>query len=225
MATAICFYHSERQAIDKCKRCNRLICLKDKIKKDYTKNMGTAENRDYINYQGILCPLCNLNQELNIRRNIKNPVGLIVIGIFILFIFIMGSTLLMVGVMILSSALNILQPISVQSQPEPDYIMALFSLPFILGGIIIGLIVPFVLIISEIKVLRENPTKVEELLSQKKLFIDSITSSKAKKQLAMVELTDKSISCFQCGAKIYPNDQFCSNCGDTTKDEFSSVSC
>ncbi len=223
MSTALCFYHSDRQAVEKCERCGRLLCLEDKIKKNYTRNEGTSEHSNYVHYSVILCPLCDINQELKTRKNMLNPLGLIFASFFVIIPFIVGMIFIGISLNVINSELNPPQsPFSWIHQSGPNYFLILFMIPFLLAGIGFGIIVPLFIIKKALSEIKQNPTKIEELQQRKRTFIHSMTSKEAL-NLFENSLEDNIITCFQCGAKIWPQEKFCSNCGDSTSDEFNQV--
>ena len=224
IATSICFYHSERQAINKCRRCNRLICLEDAAIKNNTKNMETSDKSNNVSNQKILCPLCELTRKINQIQNIKSPTGLILIGIFTIFPFIIGIITSGNGLTTLNTALNPPQTIfSVQRLPEYIYFLAFLSLLFIIVGLFVSLTIPFLIIRRVIVTMKQSSVKIEELIDQKRLFIESITSKEAKKQINQDKLSDTTMTCFQCGTTIFQQEKFCSNCGKSKKDELFSA--
>ena len=123
--------------------------------------------------------------------------------------------------MFLINSLN-LSP-SFPFQPQPDYLMALSSFLFIFAGILFGILIPVFILKRAKTYIDENPGKIQDLLNKKRLFIESVTSNEARKLLNQSELLDNSMTCFQCGGKIFPHEKYCSNCGDSTRDEFNPI--
>ena len=85
-----CFYHPNREAVDKCEKCNRLICLEDKM--IYRTTGGQySDGRKYV-----LCPICYNERERAAAR--ARPFILICCGafciIFALFAIFMLITML-----------------------------------------------------------------------------------------------------------------------------------
>ena len=60
MSDLNCEYHSSRTAIDKCTRCNRLICLEDKNYISHGRSYHRSSSRySYSTYNNIvLCSMC-----------------------------------------------------------------------------------------------------------------------------------------------------------------------
>ena len=217
MSSAICFYHQERQAVDKCERCNRLLCLEDKIKKNYTRDVGTGDDSYYVQYSMILCPLCDIDQELKARKSILNPLGLVFYSIFIIIPFIVGITFIGLSLYMINLQFNP-DPTFLWAYTGPNYFIILFMIPFLLAGIGFGFILPFYLIKRAVTSVHENPDKINQLENKRRNFTNSITSPEAKKLVETSSL-ERVMTCFQCGSKIFPHEQFCSNCGDSTKEE------
>ena len=224
MSTAVCFYHSDRQAVDKCERCGRMVCLEDKIKKNYTRSVETGDTSDFYTYTVILCPMCDMNQEIKSREHILSPGKVILSSIFLIVPFIIGMSFIAISLFVIDQWVNNspAQGTSAPFQSEMKTIILVFMIPFLLIGIVVAIFVPIFLIIRARKAVKENPAKLKALKQKKRNFIESITSTEAR-NMFMNAMDETVITCFQCGAKILPHEEYCSNCGDSTKEELKSA--
>ncbi|MHA2099285.1 MAG: hypothetical protein ACW99A_11395 [Candidatus Kariarchaeaceae archaeon] len=68
MSDLTCGYHPHRQAVEKCERCHRMICLKDKML--HEKWVGDTENRHLVKMH--VCPLCHHDFQIESRFKAKN---------------------------------------------------------------------------------------------------------------------------------------------------------
>lgn len=71
---ARCFYHPDRAAVEKCERCNRLICLEDKMIDRTYRGMDSADDIH------VYCPVC-----YNEVKKQKEKTGKVLGPIFLIF--------------------------------------------------------------------------------------------------------------------------------------------
>ncbi len=91
---ARCYYHPERAAVEKCERCNRMICLQDKM---IDRVYWGMDRGDEIH---VYCPVC-YNEVTQARKKagkIMSPICLIVFaGFCIIFVVMLIFVLTMMS--------------------------------------------------------------------------------------------------------------------------------
>ena len=165
-----------------------------------------------------------MNQEIKSREHILSPGRVILSSFFVIVPFIIGMAFIVVSFFVIDQWVNNspTQGTSAPIQSEMKNIILVFMIPFLLIGIAVGIFMPIFLIIRARKAVKENPAKLQALKQKKKNFIDSMTSTEAQ-NMFMNTMNETTVTCFQCGAKILPHEEYCSNCGDPTREELKST--
>lgn len=78
-----CEYHPRREALDKCHKCNRMICLEDKQISQSCRFSSQIQSKQ----PGIYCSICYLDRlekdnVMGFSRNIALLISVIIIGFF-----------------------------------------------------------------------------------------------------------------------------------------------
>ena len=197
MSTQSCFFHPKIQAVDKCERCNKLICLQDK--RTYTRTYGTSSmsSNTYHSYnmpvKYTFCPPCYYQAMESGFRSYKKISSFQKPFLFVFMIPFFLVPLLMIYMM--------------TNSPFGAGPFILFPIIFIF--IVIGFI---------ILIIKGYSTTSEYANSE----MENVTRDKAEFYAEHDSINNYNMSdihCNQCGTKIQKTDLFCSNCGDTTKDE------
>ncbi len=211
MSDLTCEYHPHRQAVEKCERCHRMICLKDKML--HERWVGDTENRHLIKM--TVCPLCHHDFQIESRFKSKN----VTLAMIIFFTFI-----LIVSIIITTSQVNsdqesyewqvehgFIRPggVAPEDKPVTDRYQVSFIL-FTVFSIISFLVIAY----GFPEMARKSEEKVYKARKSKEEFLKSIKEPSIQEKYRTATLT-----CFECGSSIEMTDMFCLNCGDDTVDE------
>ena len=193
---SMCNYHPNRPAVDKCERCNRLICVEDKmVYRDARYRSHNYQYRYRYETPYTFCPVCYY--EVIKQQNVGGGVvfaklfSICFLSIFILiFISVFGFIFTIPEISDLPSGFNIF--------------FTIFPLFFIAipGLIILGLVISLI----------RSPRRASEATQEQEVFLSQANTS--------VPFERNNIVCNQCGALLQRSDRFCPTCGDSTKDEF-----
>ncbi|MFW9930987.1 MAG: hypothetical protein ACFFD1_16480 [Candidatus Thorarchaeota archaeon] len=207
-----CTYHPNNAAVTICERCRRPICLEDKRIYRRAHTRGTGESSYTYYTQHDYCVLCNASQ---LSHDAKwSPLTLVCLIPFLLIFFL--------AFIPLYGTFN-----------QSGTFFSLFPTFFI--GILV-----FILIIMMGSILsKRNKAKEAELeairfrhsLDQRTSPMDykRYNSTESKKfssepsydssQFSIDRSEPFTMVCFECGNRLSLQDKFCSNCGDSTKEE------
>ena len=200
MSMEHCYFHPKLQAVDKCERCNKLICLQDK--RTFTKTyggsgIGTDYNYYYAPIKYTFCPPCYYQAVESGYRSYRK------ISSFqkpFLLLFMIPFILV-----------PIIMIVMVMNSPFGLDIFVLFPIIFI-----------FIAIGMFLFIFKTQSTASEMMKSE----YENIRVDK-EQFYSNSNLTTKNnyneIYCNQCGSKILKSDFFCPNCGDSTKDELENL--
>lgn len=202
MSDLNCEYHSSRTAIDKCTRCNRLICLEDKNYISHGRSYNRGSSRySYSTYNNIvLCSMCYYDaavegknlmaSSMKVMRKFIIIVPLIMILFPIFFIY-----------MFTNAADGDFSPFS--------GFLPLIFLPFIIF-MMVGLAMSKG---GQSIFAKQTDQNITQAKIAKEKLMSSMDTSIAK------DFLNKQLTCFKCGETIEINSLFCMNCGDSTKEE------
>lgn len=204
MSSLYCEYHPDRPAVEKCYRCQRLICLADR--NNLRQYQSSFSSDFYANNIPIisLCPLCYYDSAVEGKNLLKNYTGtssslfgfiFLIPVIFVLF-FLLMMNMISDGLLFDNSIFYIIIV-------PPAFIA------------IIGLFLSKSQACQGSALFRDMPNRnVKKAKTIKNKFLSSIESSKILKEINEAELT-----CFECGDKLEIDALYCMNCGDPTDEE------
>ncbi|MFW9930315.1 MAG: zinc ribbon domain-containing protein [Candidatus Thorarchaeota archaeon] len=223
-----CAYHNDKAAVTTCERCHRPICLEDKrvYRRTHYQNDNTyVTTHDY-------CILCFASQK-------KTDSNLHIVGAIIFIIFII------IGFGFFTSAMNNANSQISNNEPQfPDYVVFSGSTISVYssnqttpnglgnpGGLfVIFLFIAIIFVIGGVIYSKTQSDQATDEALQFKRKMSNSDWSKPPKRIANsfknnitpLQIKKKQISkinCFECGTELSPDDQYCPNCGDNTKDE------
>lgn len=207
-----CSYHPNKVAVDICERCRRPICLEDKriYRRRHSSGSGSYRNSYYSSHD--FCVLCNSSQLSSDAK--WSPLNIVCLIPFIAIFLV-----------VFLPALGIFSSFG-------DFGFFGFF-PFIFIGIFVLIFISIFVSVSKTK------TLAQEAENEALGFRNSLNSPEAPytyqrysnegfespKQSDIFSSSNTSYSpafslvCFECGSSITVEDKFCSNCGDSTKEE------
>ncbi|NHI94041.1 MAG: zinc-ribbon domain-containing protein [Candidatus Lokiarchaeota archaeon] len=204
--TVNCYYHPDREAINKCENCGKLLCVECKqvLHRTYSRGSYSSQGRySHSHYYSInydLCPECYYDAQIAATSPKMCIISFVILAVFA---SIMMGMMIGVDVMI-----NSITPgFSNFSMPTPGMFIFIPILIIVVGGVIIF----YIAFIS-------YPKKRQQFISEKEEFLKSIglenynpprtESSGSEYQINNVNI------CPNCGEKIEPDDKFCNECGN-----------
>lgn len=213
MSDLTCEYHPHREAVEKCERCNRMICLKDKMV--HEKWVGMSENRHTVKMN--VCPLCYQDFQIESQTNLKAAK---------VAMFVILAVILIISIIILTSDQNSRQELYERRSdsgfpqfrpegeaPEDESPFETYRITIIL--LVIFSIFSFIMVTNVFPATaRKNEEKTMNAQASKEEFLKTIKDPSIQEKYRKTSLT-----CFQCGSSIGMNDLFCINCGDDTAEE------
>ncbi len=215
----MCAFHPEIVAENTCMRCHRPLCLQDtrRITRSYSghsfhhgfdSHHHFSSNRSYATYD--LCPICHA-EVLELE---KKQFGMIASTSK------MGMNMMLVGLVLFLLFFG--------------FIWYQISAVFPGQGSLLFLIIPIFIVIAFLVFSQAEFKTQKSMLGSFASELDKQRIQAEKdRQMYVAILEDKEretanspnpfvLRCFQCGNQIYPGDQYCSNCGDPTAEEFRS---
>lgn len=196
-----CEYHPDREAHNKCEKCQKLLCVECKRTLHRTYSRGSSEHRRYYSVSYELCPECYYEE---IIKSTNPKMCIIIFTIMAVMMSIMIGVTFGMDYMMNSFTSGL------GGLPGFGFVIWPFALIpiFILGGASIA-------IFYYAKVYL--PRKKEEIIAERDNWMASVG-------LELVE-TPRNISsgpqsgrsnvntCPNCGEDLDPDDKFCSGCG------------
>ncbi|MHA2104669.1 MAG: hypothetical protein ACW981_14670 [Candidatus Hodarchaeales archaeon] len=207
-----CSYHPNKVAVAVCERCRRPICLEDKriYRRRHSSGSGNYRRSRYTSHE--FCVLCN---TAKLSSDAKwSPLSLVCIFPFIL-IFVFAFI-----------------PLFTISDIGGDFgFFGIFPLFFI--GIFVFMILIIFGTVSQTKKKSQqaeieastfrdslnNPSSPYTFQRYTGDGFDSPRQSDAFSSNSIPYSKSFSLVCYECGSNITIDDKFCSNCGDSTKQE------
>lgn len=203
MSNITCYYHPNRNAIEKCELCGKTICLDCKRVYRETRSSGTSNSSSYYSIKYEYCPVCYHQSIINSARGTKSVLFCMVPFISI-FVFI-GIGLFLSG-------------FSTGDFGPPPIFLWVFGAFF--GGfpllIIIGLI--YTAFVTTPKKVEQSKMDLDRFLAEVGMS-DNITYEDPSYYKNSYKKLKGTIYCNQCGSKLEAGDSFCNVCGDSTRDE------
>lgn len=208
LSTQHCYFHPNIQAIDKCERCNKLICLRDKRTYTRTYSSSSMSTNNYNTYnmpvKYTFCPPCYYQA---MESGFKSYKKISSIQKPLMLVFMIPFLLVPLGMIFM-----------VIDSPFNSGSFGLFPLIFILFPLIfifiaIGFI--FLIIKGQSTASEYAKTEMNNISRDKAEFYSSHGLGN--------NFNVNELYCNQCGSRIQKTDLFCPNCGDTTKDELKMV--
>ncbi len=211
----ICDYHPSREAVDKCQRCNRLICLQDRM---VVRNRHHHSSSMFNNYytETILCPLCNYDMNKEGETMISKFTGMQRGVVIVIVIFFMVPLLFMLNLFLSFQRRVNTFPV------EPQEPFSAFSIiPFFVFAFMFLVIILIVFLVFKGTSSVSSLTKLgtNRAAQTKEEFLRTVENEEF---LGTYKRSD--LACFQCGSPISETDRFCPSCGDPTREELSSKS-
>ena len=193
---AMCSYHPNRVAVDKCERCNRLICIEDKmVYRDARYRANNYQYRYRYDTPYTFCPVCYY--ETVKQQNV---------GSGAVFVKIASICFLSFFILLFFSIFSIIFQIPEISNLPSGFntFFSIFPLVFVAipGIIIIGLIISLI----------RSPRRARDASSEQEAFLNHLNGRSP--------FDRENVMCNQCGSLLTRADRFCPTCGDSTKDEF-----
>ena len=191
MSSQQCYFHPNIQAIDKCERCNKLICLQDK--RTYSRSYGTSSisNNTYNSYdipvKYTYCPPCYYQAMESGYRSYKK-----ISAIQKPFMLIFMIPFILVPLGMISMMIN---------SPFGAGLFILFPIIFIF--IAVGFFI--MILVGQSTASKNLNSEMGRIKQDKDQFYSSRSSTS--------NFNMNEIYCNQCGSKIQKSDLFCSNCG------------
>ncbi|MFX1255784.1 MAG: zinc ribbon domain-containing protein [Promethearchaeota archaeon] len=201
MSSAICDFHPDRAAVDKCEECGKRICLDCKKVYRGTNPKGgffnsnfSQKNRSEVRY--VLCPHCYYQTVVKSKSDI-DLTGLWIVG------FIAAFFIMIIG---LFSFLGIFSASS--------WLFGFFLLFFLISLVMVS----FVFIVPLISQYRSSSKSVNDATLDYNAFLNDLEMG--------IEPTSSHSShyenygaprqfCRNCGKELSIEDNFCSRCGST----------
>ena len=195
-----CDYHPDREAHNKCEKCQKLLCVECKRTLHRTYSRGSSEHRRYYSISYEMCPECYYEAQIAGTSPKMCIISFIIIAVFM---SIMATMMIVM-----------------------DFVMNSFTAGFSMGGMTI-MIWPFafipigmiaaasVFIYYQVKV--ALPRKKDQLIAERDEWMASVglapSPTPRSTPSSRPSGTSNVNTCPNCGENIESDDKFCNECG------------